>query len=129
MVLSCPPHRINGPRKERGPWQEDDGRKVQCTYARTNDSPILGGAGTLRPWKPKRASCACSATYASVMHGTLQSRLRKGHCGSTWTRPTTTSRLQWSLRRWGRLQHHSLSSLNAGGNSSESTRKLQPVQR
>src|SRR6516164_10778723 len=82
MVLSCLPHRINGPRKERGPWQEDDGRKVQCTCARTNDSPILGGAGTLRPWKPKRASCACSATYASVMHGTLQSRAReKGTAG------------------------------------------------
>jgi hypothetical protein len=31
---------------------------------------------------------------ASVMHGTLQSRSRKGHCGSTWTGPTTTSRLR-----------------------------------
>jgi hypothetical protein len=27
LLIMLAPHRINGPRKERGPWQEGDGKK------------------------------------------------------------------------------------------------------
>ena len=53
-LLTLLPHRTNGPRKERGPWLEDVGRKVQCTYARARQCRMHGGADTWKPSKPKQ---------------------------------------------------------------------------
>ncbi len=65
MVESLP-HRTNGPQKERGLWQEGDGRKAQCTFARIRPGLTHGGADT---WKLLRTVSGAQRVQRNVQLG------------------------------------------------------------